>query len=371
MFYLFILGRDHELSKIEIESLLESKNIEYKVMDESREVIVIETKYLDPKIIEEFGGIIKIAKVISNTNKHYEIEENLEKANLYEGNKNKIEYCVDGFSTNLLSFVVDFLKDYFKNIKLKALHSKTNEPSKLINKRILEEGLDLVIFKNFIGKTIAVSNPLEFKKRDLARPEVDYMKVISIRLAKILVNISKVKKNQTLLDPFCGAATVLQEALLKGINVIGLDTDIESVKQAEKNLQWLVKEYNIKNSYKLLNIDCTKLNNIKENSIDGLVTEPYMGPYIRKLPTIPQAKELVLELSDLYNELLKNIKNVLKKNSRVVIIIPKFRTRENKKVFLEFRSIAESNNFSVIFKPINYGYKESKLLREIYILEKN
>ncbi len=372
MLYLFVLGRDYELSKLEIESLLESKNIEYKVVDSSREVVVIEAKNIEPGIIEEFGGIIKIAEVISNTNRHYEIQENLEKANLYQGDKNKIEYYIDSFSTNFLSFVEDFLKDYFKSIKLKALYRKRSEPSQLAKRNILEEVLDIVIFKNFIGKTIAVSNPLELKKRDLSRPDVDYMKVISIRLAKILINISKVKKNETLLDPFMGSGTILQEALLKEINVIGIDSDEESVKQTKNNLNWLVKEYKVKNNFKIIKYDCRNLINVvKENSINCVVTEPYMGPYIRKLPTIVEAKELIFELSMLYDDLMKNLKIVLKKSSRIVIIIPKFRTRENKKVFLDFKSIAEKYNFSLISKPVHYGYKESKLLREIYILEKD
>ena len=34
-------------------------------------------------------------------------------------------------------------------------------------------------------------------------------------------------------------------------------------------------------------------------------------------------------------------------------------------------SIFERNGFILVFKPINYGYKDSKLLREVYVLEKN
>ncbi len=372
MLYILVLGRDHELSRVEVDTLLESKNIDFKVVESMKNILVINTKDLDPKIIDEFGGVVKIAQVISNTDRTDLVEENLEKANLYNGTKNKIEYYIDAYNTDLTSFVEDYLKDYFRSIKLKALYKREAEPSKLINKNILENGVEIVIFKNLIGKTIAVSNVLEFKKRDLARPEVDYMKVISIRLAKILVNISNVKKDGLLLDSFCGSATVLQEALLKGINVIGIDSDPGSMAQAKNNLEWLAKEYKIKNSFKLINLDCRKLATvIKEKSIDGVVTEPYMGPFIRKLPTTEEAKNLVLELTSLYDSLLANLKKVIKNGGRVVIIVPKLRTRENKTVFIDFKSIIEKNGFNLALKPINYGYKENKLLRDIYVLENN
>ena len=94
-----------------------------------------------------------------------------------------------------------------------------------------------MIYKKLIAKTIAVSNPLELKERDLGRPAVDYMKSISIRLGKILINLSKTKESQTLIDPFCGSGTILQEAMLNDINVIGLDVDKISVDQTKLNLE--------------------------------------------------------------------------------------------------------------------------------------
>ena len=371
MLYLFVLGRDAELSKLEIESLLESKGIEFTIKEDNKNVVVLDCKELNPEIIHEFGGIIKIAKVFSNSNRIDQIEESFEKTSIYEGTKNKMEYYIDNFNSNLLSFVEDYLKDYFKSIKLKALYKKNGDPSKLINKSIIENGINFVIFKSYIGKVISITNPLELKKRDLARPEVDYMKVISIRLAKILINICKVKKNGLLLDTFCGSGTILQEALLKGVNVVGLDKDEESISQANKNINWLIKEFKLNGKFEIINLDCARLNEkIKDNSVDGVVTEPYMGPFIRKLPNLLQAKDLVFELSNLYDLLLGNLKKVVKKNGRVVIVIPKFRTMENKTVFIDFRGLVDKHGFVLATKPISYGYKENKLLREIYVLDK-
>ena len=43
------------------------------------------------------------------------------------------------------------------------------------------------------------------------------------KVARALVNLSEVEKNETLLDPFCGTGGILLEAGLIGANVIGND----------------------------------------------------------------------------------------------------------------------------------------------------
>ncbi len=367
--YLFVLGRDPELSRIEIECLMQTLCLEYEIIDSNDVIAVLKLNKFDKEIIYKLGGTIKIAEVISNTNKIEEIEGNLENSSLYAGTKNKITYYISAFNTNLLSFLEDFLKDYFKRIKLKALYRKISTPSSLAKKENHEETLDLVIYKNFIGKTISVFNPLELKRRDLQRPSVDYMKTISIRLAKILINLSKVKENETLLDPFCGTATILQEALLNNINVIGIDGDKESIKQSKENLEWLKNNYKITAQYKLFNLDSRKLASAV-SKVDAIVTEPYLGPYIRKLPSVSEAKEIVSELTGLYSSVLNQASKVLSKDKRLVILFPRFKTRENKTVFLDINSLAATNSFYLAYKPIIYAYRKSRLIREICILER-
>ncbi len=371
MFYLFVLGRDAALSKLEIESVLENKKITFRAVESSDDILVVECPKLELSLINELGGVIKIAEVISTSGRIDQIESTLDKLDLYTGERNKIEYYIDAFSTGLLSFLETYLKAYFRTIALKAIYRKTAEPSTLTNKNILTNGVNFVLFKNYLGKVIALTNPKELKKRDLERPDVDYMKTISLRLAKMLINICMLKEGELLLDPFCGSGTILQEALLKNLNVFGVDVDKTSLKKSRDNIAWLVSTYSIKQKVTFLELNCLELGNqLKRESIDGVVTEPYMGPFIRKLPSMAEARVLISELSGLYDGLLANLKLVVKKGKRVVIIIPKFRTRENKTLFLDFKSIVEKNGFFLAASSIPYGYKESKLLREIYVLEK-
>jgi tRNA (guanine10-N2)-dimethyltransferase len=56
------------------------------------------------------------------------------------------------------------------------------------------------------------------------------------RYARALVNLTRVRKGQTLLDPFCGTGGILMEAALLGARTLGSDIAPEMVKGCEKNL---------------------------------------------------------------------------------------------------------------------------------------
>ncbi len=368
--YLFVLGRDPELAIAEIKAYLEAKNIEFLVMSSNYKIAAIKTELNNPEaVINELGGTVKIAEVISTTNLLDDVERNLENSELYRGTGNKAEYCITANDTRLESFVRDYLKDYFKRIRVKAVYKKDAEPTRLLRKNFKDKMIDIVIYKNMIGRTLAVTDVLETKYRDVKRPSVDYMKVISIRLAKILINLSKVKENGLLVDPFCGSATILQEALLRNINVVGIDVDNESIKQSRENLEWLRKNYKIKSEYRLYNLDSRNITKVTKD-IDAVVTEPYLGPYVRKLPNISQARELVMELRGLYYNFIKEAFKVLKPDGRIVMVIPRIRTMENRQVVIDFENLAKEAGFELAYKPILYGYKNNKIGREIYVLEK-
>ena len=369
--YLFVLGRDPELSKIEIESYFEAKNEEYQILDSNDSIISIKLKDLKPEVIHELGGTVKIAEVISATLRPDEIEQNLEKYDIYKGTSNKTEYYVTGYNTGILEIVEDYLKDYFKRIKVKATHRHEGEPTKLIKKEYKEKIVDVVVFKNQVGVTVGVTDVIEQKERDLGRPNVDYMKVISIRLAKILVNLSKAKPGNTILDPFCGSGTILQESMLRGINVIGMDIDKGAIKQTTENLEWLKTKYGIKTSYVLYNKNSRDTSKFVKTMINGVVTEPYMGPYIRKLPNIMQARETIEELREIYSNLLNEVYSILKPGSRIAIVVPRLKTLEGKSVAMDFENMAKEHKYSLAYRPVLYGSNKNKLGREIYVLERN
>lgn len=357
--YLFVLGRDYRLSLLELVSYFKSRKINHKIKEYSKQVVVVSLDDLDmKKLIKHLGGCVKIAKVIS--------PEDIIFA------KNKINYAVSdyGDSSNSLKRLKEtFKRERVKGILKKAARKKQLMPSESI--KFIQKGIEFVLFKEYLAKVVAVFDPKEHEKRD-KKPKYDFRKVISIRLAKILVNLSQTTKG-TLLDPFCGYGTVLQEALLMNLNVIGIDIDRDVVSDADINLKWLKKKYRFKGQYKLIRGDSTNLKFLVKD-VDGVATEPYLGPFWKKIPEKEEAKKVMVNLEELYFEFLKDLRLVLKKDGKAAIVVPKIRVKGGSVVSMNFNKILEKTGFKIddFFKdisfPIVYADAKDRIEREIYVL---
>ena len=350
--YIFILGRDQELSLLELINYLEKKNINFSIPNRWNNILVLN---LDKENlnINDLGGIIKIARVELKTNNKDLIKEYLDKL---EFNKDKVFY------TSNDDLINSYLKKIFKELKIKAYYKKFTFDPKL-NKLDLE----IIRFKDYIARVIQVSNPKQYKKRDESRPYFDEKKVISIRLAKILINISKAKKE--ILDPFCGLGTILQEALLLGLDAYGVDV---SIKEAERNLEWFNKNFKINNKFKLFQGDARNLTKYF-NKAECCVTEPYLGPFLKSYPHEQQIKNILNELVPLYYKFFKELDKVIEK--RVVIILPVFVSNTKKTFKIKINDLIKNTRFKVanflnVKLPLPYEYKKSIIKREIWVLNK-
>ncbi|MEK6907563.1 MAG: DNA methyltransferase [Nanoarchaeota archaeon] len=347
--YLFVLGRDRELSFLELICYLNRKNIKYNIKDKWNDLVLVSLN--DNVNIEELGGIIKIAKVILKSKNKKEILNKIEIPN-----KNKVYYSVNDDS------IKEILNKRFKEEQIKAFYkSDVNDPSTAMNL-----DLELIYFRDYLAKVIQISNPKSYKKRDETRPRFDERKVISIRLAKILINLSQAKNE--ILDPFCGAGTILQEALLLGLDAYGLDINIQDSKE---NLSWLTKNFNIKNKYKLFQGDSQDLTKYIHN-VEAVVTEPYLGPYLKTYPKHEEAKYTILRLQSLYKKVFSELNKI---TNKIVIIFPIIIAKDKKRFHIDINLILSKTNFKVanhkIKLPLLYKHKGSILEREIWIFEKS
>ena len=367
--YLFFLGRDIDLSKLELLSYFDANNIKYSIKEDTKEVMLISLNNLDfAQVIRELGGTVKIAKVID--------QENFDPLTAVKWFEKSVTYGVSFYTKRNLR-LLGTIKKRFKEEGLKAYLKKPQRlsyfmPSEVIKHKFLENGFELVVFNDHVGYTIAVFNPKEYINRDDKRPFFDEKMVVSIRLANILINLSKVKKEQTLLDPFCGVGTILQEALLRNINVIGADLDGQVVKGCKKNMEWITKRNSPKAYWKVFNVDSRKISAFIGN-VDVVVTEPYLGPYLRKTLNLRQAKIIRNKLHDLYSELFLELARVVK--SRIVFITPVFVTNKNQKVGVNFTRIFDEAGFEIaedygIRVPIVYKHESSRFDRKIWILKR-
>lgn len=350
--YFFELGRDRELSLEELYAFFDSRNINFKILDESGRIVIFK---LDDNLnfedmIRKLGGTIKIGKVDEIS---------------YEGTKNKIRYGVSVYDDSDAEDFIDELKNTFKREKLKAILVSEKGFDYLMPGKSVNLDLEVMIFKNKTAKVIAVFDPKDYKFRD-ARPVLDPLRVSSIRLSKILINLSGAKEGDLLLDPFCGVGTILQEGLLMGLNVIGIEKDKKSVDDCKKNLKWLESKYKFKGKWDVKEGDSRKF---KLNNVDIMASEPYMGPFLKKGISEREAKLRIKELEILYLELFKNLAKIVSKGC--CIVMPIFKTTSKSLIRVNFREIVQKTGFTVKRGPIIYEGYRSRLLRELWVVEPN
>lgn len=369
--YIFDFGRNNKLSLAEIISYLKMKGHKFRFDNVSEGGALISISNFDPlKCSSRLGAIKRIGRVIS------EDMENIKGKKLYRRIDEKLFYDVTAVNKGTdIDKLKEILKKGFKDENLKAMY-KDMGPGELIKKNSLE----ILIFNNYIGKTVAISNPLNFKERDMERPNRDREITTSIRLADILLNFAQVEEGSEVLDPFCGNGTILQEALFFGTDVFGLDIEREKIKESRKNIKWFAHEYNIDGNFNIKVGDAQKVSKyFKEDSISSVVSEPELGPMLKDLPNEQRAKEIIDDLKVLYGNFFSEVSKVLEVGAKLVIILPRIRTREGKihqidikeaigSCGLELTKIFENNKLTL---PLEYSESWHKLERLIYIFENN
>jgi len=341
--YLCVLGRDPKLSLLEIISYCKRKNIQYTL--HSATSLVAHFSFSYPPNIKDLGGTVRIAE---ETTMEQLIQDN-----------NKINFALTTIDSK---DILQKLRTQWKEQGIKAMQKYASmrdiPPSKAKNL-----DFDLIVYRNVLYKVISISNPKEYKERDETRPAFDAKRVISIRLAKILLNLAQAKNE--IMDPFCGTGTILQEALLMGYNVKGIDL---STREAQQNLKWLGQH---QHKIKLYQGDVQEVLQ-RLSSIETVVTEPYLGPFLKKLPSEGEANRIVRELEPLYKNVLTLIASRVK--GKIVIIVPQFRTRTktfslNIAPMLEKAGLLPYSPLPNIKIPYKYEKLGAHLDRLIYILE--
>ncbi len=353
--YIFVLGRDPELSYAELISYFKNFNYKYKLEYYEKNVVIFSFDKFEVNI-SKLGGTVKIAEVI--------LEDEIRDIDFYLGSKNKVSYAISMYNNRkLLDKFENYLAKWFKSQKIKALRKRPKEEN--FSPKELRDVLEFVVCDKYIGRTILVSNPKEYKKRDRERPHNDFKRSMSIRLAKILINLAGGRKGKFLLDPFCGMGVLMEECVIQGIKCSGVEVDESVRKKALENLG------RFSGDFKIVHGNSAKINKYFK-SVDCVASEPYMGPFFKSYPKKEEVFKVVKELNILYEEFFINLKKIVK--GRVAIEIPIFKASNRKKYRLNTESFLEKSGFRMaklddVELPILYKDKKSIIEREIYVLE--
>ncbi len=127
---------------------------------------------------------------------------------------------------------------------------------------------------------------------------------ISPDIARAIVNLCEIRKDDLVLDPFCGTGGILLEAGMIRARVLGIDVQESMVRGADLNLRSHGFEYQLASG------DACNLP-LKAESIDAVVTDP---PYGRSAVVMAESVE------SLYKNALLEIYRVMKRGGCAVVV---------------------------------------------------
>jgi tRNA G10 N-methylase Trm11 len=429
--YLFISGKNWMLSLAELTAYFKARALEFKIDYFSTEFFTLTLqKELNASVIDDLGGTIKIAaikaKLSTETVKEAFLKKNkpaqkqvtqtIAQSGALEGMAKATDKVLFGISIytsdntikaaggRIQRFIGSAVKDELiakgKKSSFMGVSQDRSEAQlshvEVLKKRLVENQAELIICigktETWMGNTVAVHNPFEFQKRDIYKPNQRAIFGMPPRLARIMVNLSACTKEKTLLDAFCGVGTILQEALLEGATVVGMDVNSWCVKAAEENLEWAAREYNLPLAYyRIVQGDVGRLaEKIGLESVDCIVSEPDLGPALRETPTGPYAQKIIAKLEPLFHSFIEEAYRVLRPNGRLVLVTPYIRTRSQEAVTMPIDEMLKQAGFKRVYpytddifsqEAPNHGKlmgtpslvemdERHKIGREIHILQK-
>jgi tRNA G10 N-methylase Trm11 len=403
--YIFHLGRIPALSLTEIQTVFEKIKIDYTVDFINPKFLILDIKNkIDFKeLLPQMGGIIKIAKIIDN---YKNLDNALEKTafivedlNQRKSGKKIIGYSIY-FTANIdkdkaLEISEETRKRFTgikklcpKNSSIRIIFPDKNMEIKSISvlkNKMIRKGAEFnFLFLNddaphpnplprgggvILSKTIAVQDIESYSRRDYDRPKKDAkIGMMPPKLAQIMINLARVKKGATILDPFCGIGTILQEALLNDYRIVGSDANGKQISGSKENLKWLETKYILEYpDYKIFQADIRNITRkIKQNSIDAIVTESTLGPVYKKVPSKEEIKHNYNRLAKIYMGFFQIAKSVLRKKGRLVVTIPAYKMKDGKFVTAPFIDRLEKIGYSVV-SPLNKEF----MAEDIKITDRN
>jgi tRNA G10 N-methylase Trm11 len=375
MILLFELGRNHELSRAEIEQVFLSQKISYTVHEQDKEKLFLETKKeVDiSKIMSLLGGTIKIAEQVSEKTSLESIVEYLNTAQ----NDGKIQFSLSGNNAKKLALEA---KKQLKADDRSVRYIEANNTATILHNNLVEKQGDLSITKHGLFVTRAIQAIEEWGERDFGRPgRDDRSGMLPPKLARIMINLTGSENTATLLDPFCGSGTILTEALSLGFeNLVGNDTSEKALEDSKTNITWmneqLKKEKTIK--ARLILGDAASLHGATgKNSIQAIATEPYMGKPLRGGEDKKTLTKQALELGVLYIAAFKSFEKIMTPGSPIVFIIPRFRCKDEwvrinildqiQHLGFSLERLAENEHFILYHRPEQFVGREIWKFRKI------
>jgi tRNA G10 N-methylase Trm11 len=388
--YVFVPGKNWKLSLAELVAYLEARDYGFELCEFTPAFFTVNVNGgLSASVVADMGGIIKIGKVVMNVgtwtvgeaflkgSKQAQAQVRMSLSasgivdEMVEAASGKSVFGVSVYCAERSFHPVSRTMQRFVGSTLKhelAAHGRKSgfmgfprgrPQPQLSHVEVLRKGLverkAEVLFcigkkQTVVATTVGVHDPFEFQKRDIGRPVQRKIFAMPPRLARIMINLASCTAGKSLLDPFCGVGTILQEALLAKARVIGVDVNPWCVEASRENLVWLKKEYALEEAeYTVLLGDSRRPEERIQQEVDCIATEPDLGPALRHVATTSYATRIIDRLRPLYCDFLEEAYGRLKKEGRLVLVTPYIRTRSGKPVTMRIEEKAVTVGFKRVY----------------------
>jgi tRNA (guanine10-N2)-dimethyltransferase len=317
--YIFEVSGEHKtLPKAEIKAILEAQEVSFNVLEDDMGILVLRVPELE---INSIKVRLALSHIID--------------CHIYSGDVKTILDLDIPIRIQKGSYAVRAkrVQNFYEEVNLKKLEKRVADCVEGENEVDLEnpenEIRAIISERGHLGEVQVRIPRNEFEKRKVQnRP---YFSPVSLhpRLARALVNLSRVKVDEKLLDPFCGTGGVLMEASLIGAKTTGSDIDSRMVEGCKENLA----KFNIKD----VEVFQSDIGEIPKtiSQVDAIATDP---PYGKSATTNRE------EVKSLYERAFISISGVLKKGGYLSIVL-----HENELIDMgkQYFNLIESHPFRV------------------------
>ena len=390
--FVCILGRQPEISLAELEAVYGKSSVDQV----AKNVATVETPLLNLEIL---GGTLKCGRVVEAIKTHRSgsrqefVSISRKITNYYlekwKSSDRKITLGISAYGFDISPRDVQktglILKSNLKKLGVSlrlvpniepALSTAVSHNNKL---GLSDNKVEIMIIHArdsiLIAESCGAQNISAYSKRDQNRPKRDaFVGMLPPKLAQIMLNLAVGNSgpDQTILDPFCGTGTVLQEALLRNFKVIGSDLNPKMIDYTKRNLDWLIKTHRAKPDGIIDISEADAMTNQWTNAknITAVVCEAYLGQPFSAPPSPEKLKEVSRNCNHIISEFLKNIHPQISPNTKLCIAVPAWQDKDGRLTHLPLINKLDQLGYkNVLHKQLIYRREDQIVAREILALD--
>jgi tRNA (guanine10-N2)-dimethyltransferase len=230
---------------------------------------------------------------------------------IIDGAKDSLEKVKEGASVSFQVKVPKGKAPFSSSELFDSMDRMVREKGSAVRHREPDQKLFVIVGERaYIGRITEMSERLSTNSRRGSRMPYNRPIVMDPRLARVLINLSRLPPGSMVIDPFLGPAGLAVEAAHLGIKVLGIEKETEIYHGARVNVQHL----GLSDMIDIRNGDSRNLQNLPwmegYDEFDGIITDP---PFGRSATTGGS------EPGELLNEVLSQVSSFLDKGAPLVL----------------------------------------------------